>query len=341
MSAQKFYTLGIETSCDETAAAVLLGDRKILANIVYSQAEIHKKYGGVVPEVASRDHLRKMPYVVAEALKTAGITLQEIDLIGVTRGPGLVGCLLVGLSAAKGLAYGLGKPLLGVNHLEGHLFAHHIESGADAPPPFVALIVSGGHTSLVHVRAWGDYKVLGETRDDAAGEAFDKAGKLMGLGYPAGIEIDRLSKVGNRGAITFPRPMLDEPGYDFSFAGLKTAILYHMQKHPATPKEDLAASFQEAIVDVLVQKTLRAARDLKIERVVVVGGVAANSRLRESFLLSSAGVRVYFPTHKLCTDNAAMIAAAARYHYEQSARNFSEFFFANMLSLSPDSSLRI
>ncbi|MBI1730803.1 tRNA (adenosine(37)-N6)-threonylcarbamoyltransferase complex transferase subunit TsaD [Candidatus Acetothermia bacterium] len=339
MKEKNFYTLGIETSCDETAAAILRGDRELLSNIVYSQAEIHKKYGGVVPEVASRDHLRKIQFVINEALTEAGVHLPELDLIGVTQGPGLVGCLLVGLSTAKGISFGLEKPLIGVNHLEGHLFAHYIESGLEAPPPFVALIVSGGHTSLVHVREWGHYEVIGETRDDAAGEAFDKVGKLIGLGYPAGIEVDRLSKQGNRSAIAFPRPMLDEPGFDFSFAGLKTAILYHMREHPETSQADLAASFQEAVVDVLVEKTLRAADDLKIGRIVVVGGVAANSRLRERFQSSDSGVGVdvHFPSLNLCTDNAAMIAAVAHFHYASNPAHVLN----GLQDLSPSSSLRL
>jgi N6-L-threonylcarbamoyladenine synthase len=313
------YVLGIETSCDETAAAVLQGGRRILANVVYSQAKLHEKYGGVVPEVASRDHLKKLPYVLDEALERAGVELEQIGLLGATRGPGLVGALLVGLSMAKGLAYGLDVPLVGVNHLEGHLFAHYVERGDEAPPPFVALIVSGGHTSLVHVRAWGDYRTLGETRDDAAGEAFDKVGKLLGLGYPAGPEIDRLARQGDLHAVELPRPMLEEPGFDFSFAGLKTAVLYQLKRQPDTPVEDLAASFQEAVVDVLVEKTLKAAESLKLRRIVIVGGVAANSRLRERFEREAEcrGYEIYFPSMALCTDNAAMIAAAAHFHYTQ------------------------
>ena len=319
VNVQDVYVLGIETSCDETAAAVLRGGRQILSNVVYSQAKLHEKYGGVVPEVASRDHLKKLPYVLDEALERAGVRLEEVGLIGATRGPGLVGALLVGLSMAKGLAYGLGVPLVGVNHLEGHLFAHYIERGDEAPPPFVALIVSGGHTALVHVRAWGDYETLGETRDDAAGEAFDKVGKLLGLSYPAGPEIDRLARQGDPRAVELPRPMLEEPGFDFSFAGLKTAVLYHLKRHPDTPVEDVAASFQEAVVDVLVEKTLKAARRLGLHRVVVVGGVAANSRLRERFQgeAERRGYEVHFPALGLCTDNAAMIAAAAHFHYAQ------------------------
>ncbi len=312
------YILGIETSCDETAAAVLQ-DRRVLSNVVYSQAKLHEKYGGVVPEVASRNHVRKMPYVLDEALAQADVDLRQIDLIGATRGPGLVGALLVGLSTAKGLAYGLDVPLLGVNHLEGHLFAHYLERGEEAPPPFLALLVSGGHTLLVHVKAWGSYETLGTTRDDAAGEAFDKVGKLLGVGYPAGPQIDRLAQRGDPHAVEFPRPMLEEPGFDFSFAGLKTAVLYHLRKHPDTPVEDLAASFQEAVVDVLLGKTLKAAQGIGARRVVVVGGVAANSRLRARFQQECAtqGYELYFPSLELCTDNAAMIAAAAYVRFAQ------------------------
>ena len=310
------YVLGIETSCDETAAAVLGDGRRVLSNVVYSQAKIHAKYGGVVPEVASRDHLRKLPYIIEESLEQAGTDLHEMDLIGVTQGPGLVGCLLVGLSTAKGLAYGLDVPLIGVNHLEGHLFAHYIEN-EKAPPPFVALIVSGGHTLLVYVREWGNYEILGETRDDAAGEAFDKVGKRIGLGYPAGAALDRLAKEGNPRAIAFPRPLLEHPGLDLSFAGLKTAVVYHLRDHPDTRREDLSASFQEAVVDVLVEKSLRAARQKVTQRLVIVGGVAANSRLREKFRAQAEKYEVHFPSLALCTDNAAMIAAAAYFHHRQ------------------------
>lgn len=330
------YVLGLETSCDETAAAVLQDGRQVLSNVVYSQAEIHRKYGGVVPEVASRDHLRKLPYIIQESLQQASIELSEMDLIGVTQGPGLVGCLLVGLSMAKGLAYGLAIPLVGVNHLEGHLFAHYIEKGEMAPPPFVALIVSGGHTLLVFVREWGHYEVLGETRDDAAGEAFDKVGKLLGLGYPAGPAIDRLAKQGDPQAIPFPRPLLDAPGYEFSFAGLKTAVVYHLRDNPSTPREDLAASFQEAVVDVLVEKALRAAQAKKVRRLVIVGGVAANSRLREKFKAHSEKCEVHFPSLALCTDNAAMIAAAAHFHHMHQHHSQEEEW-----TLSPQSGLKL
>ncbi len=309
------YTLGIETSCDETSVAVLRDGREILSNIVYSQAHLHEKYGGVVPEVASRNHIKKLPFVVKEALDQAGIAFSDIALVGATYGPGLVGPLLVGLSYAKAVAYALNKPFVGVNHLEGHIFAHYLEN-PDAPPPFLALIVSGGHTLLVEVRAYGEYEILGETRDDAAGEAFDKVGKLLGLGYPAGAALDRLARQGNPKALALPRPMLDSDSLEFSFAGLKTAVVYYLRDHPDADRADVAASFQEAVVDVLVEKTLRAARQLNIKRVIVVGGVAANSRLRER-LLSQKNLHVFFPKMELCTDNAAMIAACAYFRHTQ------------------------
>jgi N6-L-threonylcarbamoyladenine synthase len=330
------YALGIETSCDETAAAVLADGRRVLSNVVYSQAEIHRKYGGVVPEVASRDHLRKLPYIIEESLRQANVPLNEIHLVGVTQGPGLVGCLLVGLSIAKGLAYGLDIPVLGVNHLEGHLFAHYIEKGEEAPPPFVALVVSGGHTLLVYVHKWGQYEVLGETRDDAAGEAFDKVGKLIGLGYPAGASIDRLAREGNPQAISFPRPLLDSPGHEFSFAGLKTAVVYYLRDHPEIRREDLAASFQESVVDVLVEKTVRAAKEKKTNRLVIVGGVAANSRLREKFQAHAKKCEVHFPHLSLCTDNAAMIAAAAYFRHTRHSYSPEEG-----LTLSPQPGLKL
>ncbi|MCS6936163.1 MAG: tRNA (adenosine(37)-N6)-threonylcarbamoyltransferase complex transferase subunit TsaD [Candidatus Bipolaricaulota bacterium] len=326
------YTLGIETSCDETSVAILRDGREILANIVYSQAHLHDKYGGVVPEVASRNHIKKLPFVVREALERAGLSLEQLSLVGATYGPGLVGPLLVGLSYAKAIAYALERPFVGVNHLEGHLFAHYLEN-PDAPPPFVALIVSGGHTLLVHVKAYGDYAVLGETRDDAAGEAFDKVGKLLGLGYPAGAALDRLARQGDPNSIALPRPMLDSDSLEFSFAGLKTAIVYYLRDHPDADRADLAASFQEAVVDVLVEKTLQAARHLRIETIVVVGGVAANSRLRER-LLAHRDYRVLFPKMELCTDNAAMIAACAYFRNTILGQRDS-------LELGPDPSLRL
>lgn len=327
-----FYTLGIETSCDETSVAVLRDEREILSNIVYSQAHLHEKYGGVVPEIASRNHIKKLPFVVKEALDQAGIDFSDISLVGATYGPGLVGPLLVGLSYAKAVAYALKKPFVGVNHLEGHIFAHYLEN-PDAPPPFLALIVSGGHTILAEVRAYGEYEVLGETRDDAAGEAFDKVGKLLGLGYPAGAALDKLARQGNPKAIALPRPMLDSDSFEFSFAGLKTAIVYYLRDHPDADRADVAASFQEAVVDVLVEKTVRAARELHIKRIIVVGGVAANSRLRKRFL-AQKNFEVFFPAMELCTDNAAMIAACAAFRHRTLGQS-------DALDLAPQPSLAL
>ena len=328
------YTLGIESSCDETAAAVLRGERELLSNVVYSQIKLHRPYGGVVPEVASRDHLQKLPGVIEQSLQQAQVTLRQIELIGVTYGPGLMGCLLVGLSYAKALAYGLKKPFSGVNHLEGHLFAHYLEH-PEAPPPFIALLVSGGHTMLIYVKAYGDYQLLGQTRDDAAGEAFDKVGKLLGLPYPAGAEIDKLAREGNAQAIAFPRPMLASGNYQFSFSGLKTALVLHLRAHSQESQADVAASFQEALIDVLVKKTLRAAQDKGSKQIVVVGGVAANSRLRRRLLQAGQQLElaVSFPSPALCGDNAAMIAAAAHFNYRQGRRS--------ELSLSPEPSLEL
>ena len=311
-----FYTLGIETSCDETAVAVLKGEDDVVSNLVYSQAGLHSRYGGVVPEVASRDHLRKLPYLVKEALAQAGIGPADLSLVAATYGPGLVGPLLVGLSHGKGIAFGAGIPFLGVNHLEGHLFAHRLSAPA-SPPPFMGLIVSGGHTSLVEVREYGDYRLVGATVDDAAGEALDKVGKLLGIGYPAGAELDRLAGEGDPRAIAFPRPMEGFPGFDFSFAGLKTAVLYHLRKHPGEKAADVAASFLSSVVDVLAAKGLEATRRYRLKRLVVVGGVAASLRLRQELARrgKERSIEVAFPPPALCTDNAAMIASAGAFHH--------------------------
>ena len=310
-------TLGIETSCDETAVAVLRGERDLLANIIYSQAGIHAQYGGVMPEVASRNHLAKLPYLVDEALREAEIALREISLVAATYGPGLVGPLLVGLSYGKGLSYGLKVPFIGVNHLEGHIFAHWLNA-PESGPPFMALVVSGGHTSLVDVRAYGEYQLVGSTVDDAAGEALDKIGKMIGLSYPAGAEIDRMAAQGNPKAIRLPRPMANSAGFDFSFSGLKTAVLYHLRKNPRERGEDIAASVLASVVDVLVKKAIEATRRFHRTRLAVVGGVAANAHLRTA--LTEAGrerdIEVSFPPLAYCTDNAAMIAAVGTYrHY--------------------------
>jgi len=303
--------LGIESSCDETAAAVVRDGRVMLSNVIASQVDVHAQYGGVVPEVASRKHIEAIAPVIVQALGDARLTLAEIEGIAVTRGPGLIGSLLVGLSAAKAIAFARRIPLVGVNHLEGHVAAVFL-TDTQPPFPFVALVVSGGHTTIYLVEGFQRFVVLGQTRDDAAGEAFDKAAKLLELGYPGGVVIDRLAKQGNHDAFPFPRGMRDS--VDFSFSGLKTSLLMRLRKRgsPFTAEElpDVVASYQEAIVDVLVEKTLRAAARNSISRVVICGGVAANSRLRERFRndASRSGIDIFIPPPSLCTDNAAMIA---------------------------------
>ena len=311
-----FYTIGIESSCDETAVALLRGERELVSNVIYSQAEIHSRYGGVVPEVASRDHIRKLPYLVRDALLEAAVDMRDISLVAATYGPGLVGPLLVGLSYGKGIAFGLNVPFIGVNHLEGHIFAQRL-CDTEVAPPFMALIVSGGHTSLVDVASYGEYHLVGMTVDDAAGEALDKVGKMLGIGYPAGAEVDRLASKGDSHAINFPRPMSGSPGFNFSFAGLKTAVLYHLRKHPREKREDVAASFLASVVSVLTKKSIDATRRYHRKNLVVVGGVAANSHLRERMQEdgSKQGINVTFPAVEYCTDNAAMIAAAGAYHH--------------------------
>jgi len=306
--------LAIESSCDETAAAVL-ADGRVLSDVIASQDELHSSYGGVVPELAARAHMETVAPVVEETLARAGVLVEDIEGIAVTSGPGLVICLLVGMSAAKGIAFGLGLPLVGVNHLDGHLSAIMVDE-SQAPPsfPHAGLVVSGGHTALYLVKSPGEYELLGSTIDDAAGEAFDKAARLLGLPYPGGPEIEKLSREGDETAVDLPRPMLDKPGYDFSFSGLKTAVKNHWNKSKGGEREraDLAASFQAAAVQVLVKKSMAAARNCKVHELVVSGGVAANGRLRRAFLAEggSTGIEVKFPALRLCTDNAAMIAAA-------------------------------
>ena len=310
--------LGIESSCDETAAAIVDGGKRVCSDVVASQNEVHARYGGVVPELASRAHIQNVVPVVQAALERAGLSLDALDGIAVTHAPGLVGALLVGLQTAKALAWVTGKPLVGVHHLEGHLSAIFLEP--DPPPmPHLALIVSGGHTSLVRVDGHANVVELGATRDDAAGEAFDKGAKLLGLGYPGGVVIDRLAKTGDPKAIAFPRAMTSsEHGADFSFSGLKTFLLHHVRAHGIPDGQalsDLCASYQAAIVEVLVRKTRRTARREQLEHVQICGGVAANSALRAAMIAAGAedGFRVYVPPPHRCTDNAAMIAAAG-YH---------------------------
>jgi N6-L-threonylcarbamoyladenine synthase len=303
--------LGIESSCDETAAAVVQ-DGKLLSNVIASQIKDHSAYGGVVPEIASRKHIEAISPVIAQAMTDAGLTLKNMEGISVTRGPGLVGSLLVGLSTAKALAYGLHIPFVGVNHLEGHIMASFL---AEKKPqfPFAALVVSGGHTNVYLVKDYHEFQLLGQTRDDAAGEAFDKAAKLLDLGYPGGVVIDKMAKEGNPRAFNFPRAMKDSP--DFSFSGLKTSLLTMFKKRgghiDGEELPDVVASYQEAIIDVLVDKTLKAAGEHNITQVVVCGGVAANSRLRLRFAEATArvGMELFIPPMVLCTDNAAMIAA--------------------------------
>ena len=312
-------TLSIESSCDETAVAVLKNGREVLANIVSTQIELHKKFGGVVPEVASRKHIENIDTVYQEALDTAGIKAEDIDHIAVTYGPGLVGALLVGLSYAKALAFTLGIPLVGVNHMQGHINANYIQH-KDLKPPFITLVVSGGHTHLVEVKDYQNYEILGRTRDDASGEAFDKISRAMGLGYPGGPIIDKLAKQGNKHAIEFPRAYLDD-SYDFSFSGLKSAVLNYLNaqkmKKQEIVVEDVAASFQEAVVEVLSTKAVNAAEEKGYKTIALSGGVAANSALREKItqMANEKGIEIKFPGLDLCTDNAAMIGCAGYHNF--------------------------
>lgn len=313
--------LGLETSCDETSAAVIADGRKILSNVISSQVPIHQKFGGVVPEIASRKHIENVIPVVDQALKDAGVTLSDISAIGVTHGPGLVGALLVGVAAAKALSFAASIPLVGVNHLEGHIFANFLGQ-PEIVPPFVALVVSGGHTSLVHVKDYNDFALLGQTRDDAAGEAFDKVARVLNLPYPGGPHIDRLAKDGNPEAVNFPRALTNRDSFEFSFSGLKSAVLNHLntadQRGEKVNHSDIAASFQAAVVDVLVSKALQAARHCEVGRIVLAGGVAANSELkgRLTDACSKEGIILNYPSPVLCTDNAAMIACRAYYQHK-------------------------
>ncbi len=326
MSEKDTLILAIESSCDETAASVVKNGRCVLSNIISSQIAIHTLYGGVVPEIASRKHIEKINQVVEAALKEADVTLDDIDAIGVTYGPGLVGALLVGVAEAKAIAYAKKKPLVGVHHIEGHVSANYIEH-PDLEPPFLCEIISGGHTHLVIVKDYGSFEILGRTRDDAAGEAFDKVARAIGLGYPGGPKIDKLAKEGNPHAIDFPRAHMEDAPYDFSFSGVKSAVLNHLNKCQMTGEPiveaDIAASFQQAVVDVLVDNAIRAAKDYHMDRLAIAGGVASNGALRAAMeaACEKEGIRFYRPSPIFCTDNAAMIGVAAYYEYRKGTRH--------------------
>lgn len=326
MSEKDTLILAIESSCDETAASVVKNGRCVLSNIISSQIAIHTLYGGVVPEIASRKHIEKINQVVEAALKEADVTLDDIDAIGVTYGPGLVGALLVGVAEAKAIAYAKKKPLVGVHHIEGHVSANYIEH-PDMEPPFLCEIISGGHTHLVIVKDYGSFEILGRTRDDAAGEAFDKVARAIGLGYPGGPKIDKLAKEGNPHAIDFPRAHMEDAPYDFSFSGVKSAVLNHLNKCRMTGEPiveaDIAASFQQAVVDVLVDNAIRAAKDYHMDRLAIAGGVASNGALRAAMeaACEKEGIRFYRPSPIFCTDNAAMIGVAAYYEYQKGTRH--------------------
>lgn len=312
--------LGIESSCDETSAAIVKNGRDCLSNIIYSQIEIHQPYGGVVPEVASRNHIKKIDLIVEKALKESNCKLNDVDAIAVTYGPGLVGSLLVGLSYAKAIAYSLNKPLIGVNHIEGHIAANYINNDY-VKPPFITLVASGGHTNIIHVKDYGTYEVLGQTRDDAAGEAFDKISRSLGLGYPGGPAIDKASKMGNPTFVDFPRAYLEEDSYDFSFSGLKSAVLNYLNscrmKDIPIETNNIAASFQTAVVEVLANKTVKAALSTGMTSICLSGGVARNSLLRSTLetMVSDKELEIHFPEPDLCSDNAAMIASAGYFQY--------------------------
>lgn len=316
--------LAIETSCDETAAAVVRDGRECLGQALASQIDLHARFGGVVPEIASRSHQEVINPIIEEALERSDKSLADLDGIAVTQGPGLPGALMVGMATAKALSFGASKPLIGVNHIEGHIFASFFDH-PDLSPPFISLVVSGGHTLLVYVSDWGEYEVLGETLDDAAGEAFDKISSYLGLGYPGGPIIENLAKKGDPAAINFPRAMMKTPNYNFSLSGLKTSVLYYIAKkksaHEEINLENLAASFQEAVIDVQVSKTERAIREKNVDRLVLAGGVGANMRLRARLaeVVKTNGWRLYYPPLALCTDNAVMIGAAAWFGYNRGA----------------------
>ena len=325
-SKEEVKILAIESSCDETAAAVVVNGREVRSNVISSQIALHTLYGGVVPEIASRKHIEKINQVITQALEDADTTLEEIDAIGVTYGPGLVGALLVGVAEAKAIAYAAKKPLVGVHHIEGHICANYIEN-KELEPPFLCLVASGGHTHLVKVADYGKYEIIGRTRDDAAGEAFDKVARAIGLGYPGGPKIEKKAKEGNDKAIVFPKAKVAENPYDYSFSGLKSAVLNYINGYKMKRQEineaDIAASFQKAVIDVLVEHAVHAAKEYRIDKFAIAGGVASNQTLREAMekACKERGIQFYHPSPIFCTDNAAMIGSAAYYEYLQGRRD--------------------
>ena len=325
-SKEEVKILAIESSCDETAAAVVVNGREVRSNVISSQIALHTLYGGVVPEIASRKHIEKINQVITQALEDADTTLEEIDAIGVTYGPGLVGALLVGVAEAKAIAYAAKKPLVGVHHIEGHICANYIEN-KELEPPFLCLVASGGHTHLVKVADYGKYEIIGRTRDDAAGEAFDKVARAIGLGYPGGPKIEKKAKEGNDKAIVFPKAKVAENPYDFSFSGLKSAVLNYINgckmKRQEINEADIVASFQKAVIDVLVEHAVHAAKEYRIDKFAIAGGVASNQTLREAMekACKERGIQFYHPSPIFCTDNAAMIGSAAYYEYLQGRRD--------------------
>ena len=332
----KHITLAIESSCDETSVALVADGREVLSNIISSQIDIHTLYGGVVPEIASRHHLTNINAVTDEAFAAAGVTPEEVDLIGVTKGPGLIGALLIGVATAKAYALAWNKPLVGVHHIKGHISANYIQA-PDLEPPFMSLVVSGGHTSVIDVKGYNEFKVLGHTRADAVGEAYDQVARVLGLGYPGGPKIDKIAKEGNPEAVTFKRVMLEDGTLDFSFSGTKTGVMNYVHNEQQAGREisvpDVAASFQQAVLDTVVAKVMSATEAYGEDKIVVAGGVAANSKLREMLKDACAkkGIRLYIPAPILCTDNAAMIGCAAYYQYQE--RGADDMFldaFANL-----------